>query len=1322
MYGKRKQPDWLVEAMGKDKQDIPDQMTIIAMGPSGQPQGGSGYQAEYTGTGDNGTVEPNQPTDMVMTDRGPRMIHEGELQIVGPGGRMTVIPADEVARISGQDILSKMEMDSAQMQATDIGNEPIGGYGCGTGKINGYQEGTGSIRDNMASGMRSVRPSTSINKPEQGETKVSGPSSRVSPAPSRQPLDVSASGTPATGNISGDVSLGVNDVINPQVRTTSPGAVAGSAIGGGLSIGADELISTPTKTASASPVNGSAVGDGLSIGVDEIIAPSQQAATPGSVGGDATEALAISKDLIDTTGKSSQFGGLTAEYADYAAKNPNIDFDQQGFQSHLAAQGNVSPVDMARDWFAQNPNATGEDLATYMQSQGYVAAPDGTWQKAEADVGDETIATGAADIAKGYFVDNPEGTVEGLQAYMRERGYVAAPDGTWQKAEADVGDETIATDGGRRDDVNAALDRLVNVMNGESPVDQAIMQRYLTEMRAGNAADRKALLQKMSTDPSLTDGAKAAALGELQRGQYAAEGEMMSDLSIDAMNRAENAARDVINKGMDVEKFDRRLADEDWARALMYYDPSTPDGLKTLQDMYVDKFGGSPPDLNVLQEERSYAQRKREQDITMGDQAITAGDLGITDKQNGIIRDMVSQGYSREDINAELRRMKSTRSITEDELNNMRDTTNYGMWKAEFDENNSRYQDNKDWQEYNAALARSDWGGAKAAWMKLNPNSPEPSMQQLIRDQQFVNDKNDILLDGMRNDLGDEKFNSVQARVDAGLPWSKELEDTYGVSEEAYNAMYDASPLGERDHTRRIDAAKILLETPGEGNKVAAAGMLNEAFPGMDIDFTQVISDENAQYFTTGMGEMAQYIAGTKSTETWDKVPESKRKEWAKTMGLDKNEAGLMYESMRISETDAMWTNFQNSAMWNEMEPEQQEAWEAIQIASQTGEVLIDYSETGRYLVRDAERNIVGTYDTEEAANEAARGIVDASVEAEMDISFKDPTTNININNGDPNETYIPPSPGITVVNDAGETKTFDTQEEADAFIEKNDGYRVKDTGTATTTAEIGTLFYDPNDGKYYRKLGENKRSKDSIEVDVASLKDDADYAWNEDMQDIIDIGEGDHNPYYDKVLKARVDSILKKKRGYTDLKGPGDPVFDAVMDQAPNWREQGYENNKRTYFTDEPENGTYFEQDGQLYYKIRDSSWNDEGDSGDSKAIDVKVFNPATNQWESRRITAQSRLGEVEALNQRVNDTNQMLTSIVTNATGDNVGRELPSYDNVRTALDALYPDERSLASAAQTWMAENPGKTQQDFYFHLVDSYSAKVAQETKDRMDAS
>ena len=60
-----------------------------------------------TGTGNNNVLEPDKPVDVMSTDQGPRLLHEGEQKWQAPDGTMSIVPAGRTAM--PQDKLQKMQ-------------------------------------------------------------------------------------------------------------------------------------------------------------------------------------------------------------------------------------------------------------------------------------------------------------------------------------------------------------------------------------------------------------------------------------------------------------------------------------------------------------------------------------------------------------------------------------------------------------------------------------------------------------------------------------------------------------------------------------------------------------------------------------------------------------------------------------------------------------------------------------------------------------------------------------------------------------------------------------------------------------------------------------------------------------------------------------------------------------------------------------------------------------------------------------------------------------------------------------------------------------
>jgi len=77
---------------------------------SGQSQlPGSSQLAGYTGAGPDGVVQPEKPTNLVQTTKGPMMLHEGEATIQRPDGGVNVIPQDQLQQMEKQKNIPGMQ-------------------------------------------------------------------------------------------------------------------------------------------------------------------------------------------------------------------------------------------------------------------------------------------------------------------------------------------------------------------------------------------------------------------------------------------------------------------------------------------------------------------------------------------------------------------------------------------------------------------------------------------------------------------------------------------------------------------------------------------------------------------------------------------------------------------------------------------------------------------------------------------------------------------------------------------------------------------------------------------------------------------------------------------------------------------------------------------------------------------------------------------------------------------------------------------------------------------------------------------------------------
>jgi hypothetical protein len=155
------------EMTGEDQnQQMPQQQSGVQMTPIGN-----------TGYGEDGKLQVDKPTHLINTNKGPRMLHEGENVSIGGQGQLSVQP--------NQKTLEKLE------------KEGMPGYKCG---IKGYQTGVNYTKNTIASS--SGHPNDSVTYVNIGGSE-----------------DV----MPGIGNI-GAPKYGANTVIGPSIKSGFAGA------------------------------------------------------------------------------------------------------------------------------------------------------------------------------------------------------------------------------------------------------------------------------------------------------------------------------------------------------------------------------------------------------------------------------------------------------------------------------------------------------------------------------------------------------------------------------------------------------------------------------------------------------------------------------------------------------------------------------------------------------------------------------------------------------------------------------------------------------------------------------------------------------------------------------------------------------------------------------------------------------------------------------------------------------------------------------------------------------------------------------------------
>ena len=175
------------------------------------------------------------------------------------------------------------------------------------------------------------------------------------------------------------------------------------------------------------------------------------------------------------------------------------------------------------------------------------------------------------------------------------------------------------------------------------------------------------------------------------------------------------------------------------------------------------------------------------------------------------------------------------------------------------------------------ALATNDWNaavltynpatpaGLKALqdlYAQQHPGMPVPDLDVLIEQRKYQQSLQTINVDSLKTKLGQDKFDTLKARMDAGMTYETyaPIAAQFGtvLNKQEFDAMRQYSAAGVADWNKQLSGVQLLLSTGGTGNIANAASQLNTMFSGLGIDFSGKITEENQVKFATGMSNLTK--------------------------------------------------------------------------------------------------------------------------------------------------------------------------------------------------------------------------------------------------------------------------------------------------------------------------------------------------------------------------------------------------------------------------------------------------------------------------------
>lgn len=296
------------------------------------------------------------------------------------------------------------------------------------------------------------------------------------------------------------------------------------------------------------------------------------------------------------------------------------------------------------------PEIFGEEKKKVQQSGpiGFTGfGPDGKFQKnnpvsmVQAMGGPMTLHEGEATVENenGSITVIPQQKLKQMEKQYGIKGMAEGGTFTLQTdSQAAIGATAAPSTVSPQTYINQGIGTLSDIAGGKSAVTESIANRAASNLGGAQTAAIGAAKQEAAQA-----GYGQQAIGSIgQTAMRNMEGErskLMGDIAQGSQQQMAGAAQNLIGVGQTERTYEKSNKDDEWQRTLTYTDPSTPEGLKQLQDAYTRLYGTAAPDFNTLKEERDYLRTTRGQSIESNALQIDAQKYGLSNQK---FNDMIS--------------------------------------------------------------------------------------------------------------------------------------------------------------------------------------------------------------------------------------------------------------------------------------------------------------------------------------------------------------------------------------------------------------------------------------------------------------------------------------------------------------------------------------------------------------------------------------------------------------------------------------------------------------------------------------------------------
>src|SRR4030043_2276326 len=353
----------------------------------------------------------------------------------------------------------------------------------------------------------------------------------------------------------------------------------------------------------------------------------------------------------------------------------------------------------------------------------------------------------------------------------------------------------------------AGLEYMTGSLAGTNRAQMLEAQKALSDLSARQQQERSAYEQQLIQQG--VDPAQARVLSQQLRNKQESErNDLQAQYGIAGMQAREATAANLASTGLSGQQFEEQKAQYGDTEGWRAYEAAIAAGdFETAAKSY-KSVTGQDISMDQMKTYQTYLNTKRQQDIASGQLSIDA---------QGIANEAAKLGVDASRLQAFV----------------------------------------------NAVNSGSDLATANSTSGLTLTDAQYAGMRQNYAYQQ---DTQSVTLSRLKNTLGDEQWTSVQTMIDQGASVDQvndrlKKQGKAPLSAAEYMSMLDSTPLGERNWGRKMASANMLLTTPGADNKIRAASIYEDLFPGTGINFDEVIAAEDSEKFSDGLSLLASYVA-----------------------------------------------------------------------------------------------------------------------------------------------------------------------------------------------------------------------------------------------------------------------------------------------------------------------------------------------------------------------------------------------------------------------------------------------------------------------------